>query len=298
MVRIPASWVTRSGWPARLETSSDGSSSVARIATDPEITRTLSAATSPSSRVLGESMVQRGIAVLPRALTHPGWAMRPCCGRVTLIRYIVLATSQDVSRVPRPREVRQRRRAGRAGRGARSGGAGVGGLGRSPLVLVVQAREPAGQAVDRRLRVGMQVDELAQPLGQPAQRDLVFSAPVRELLQPAVGEVHESSASPAGTAPPTGPSRRGGPAPPPRPRPRPPPAARRPGATPAPRAGRGSRTAAGPCRATPPCWPAPPAPPPPPPPPGTWPSRPRARRPAAGTAARRGLSRCWSGPRR
>src|SRR5260221_4027720 len=274
MVRIPASFVTSSGWPARLETSSDGSSSVARIATDPEITRTLSAATSASSRVLGESMVQRGIAVLPGALTHHGWAMRPCCGRVTLIRYTVLATSQDVSRVPRTREVRQRRRAGRVGRGARSGGAGVGGLGRSPLVLVVEAREPAGQAVDRRLRVGMQVDELAQPLGQPAQRDLVFSAPVRELLQPAVGEVHESSASPAGTAPPTGPSRRGGPARPRGPGPSPPPAPRRPGPAPASPARPGSPAAAAPAGAAPPPGAAPPSPPAPPPPPRPSPPRP------------------------
>ncbi len=66
MVRTPASWVTSSGWPERLETSTDGSSGLARMATDPEITRTLSAATSPKSMVLGESTVQRAIASLPR----------------------------------------------------------------------------------------------------------------------------------------------------------------------------------------------------------------------------------------
>src|SRR5580698_8811742 len=68
MVRIPASWVTSSGWPARLATSRDGGSWLARMATEPETTRTLSAATSPRSMVLGESMVQRGIAILPRGL--------------------------------------------------------------------------------------------------------------------------------------------------------------------------------------------------------------------------------------
>src|ERR1700735_2139127 len=68
MVRIPASWVTSSGWPARLATSSDGGSWLARMATEPETTRTFSATTSPRSMVLGESMVQRGIAILPRGL--------------------------------------------------------------------------------------------------------------------------------------------------------------------------------------------------------------------------------------
>src|SRR5258708_22154125 len=58
----------------------------------------------------------------------------------------------------------------------------------------------------------MQVDDLAQRLGEPAERDLVVSAPLREFLQAAVGEVHEYSASPSVTARSTQPTRPGGPA--------------------------------------------------------------------------------------
>src|SRR5579872_2564898 len=155
MVRIPASWVTSSGWPARLATSSEGGSWLARIATDPETTRTLSAATSPRSRVLGESMVQRGIAVLPRGLCAPN--ERRCRAGIGLHTY-------DISCWPV-----------------------------LLILVVVEPGQPAGQPVDGRLGVRVEVDELAQPLGQPAQRDLVIAAAVGELLQAAVGEVHRLS---------------------------------------------------------------------------------------------------------
>src|ERR1700726_1104695 len=125
MVRIPASWVTSSGWPARLDTSSDGSSSEARIATDPEITRTLSAATAPRSRVLGELIVQRGIAVPPRAPTH----LHGDAGRA-----VIGLRSYDIScrqLVKMYRECRASRRA--AGAARRPSGTGAAGLAGSPV---------------------------------------------------------------------------------------------------------------------------------------------------------------------
>src|SRR5450631_2386280 len=58
------------------------------------------------------------------------------------------------------------------------------------LVLVVEAGQPGGQAFDRDLELRVQVDELAQPLGHPGEGDLLGAAPLGELLDPAVGEVH------------------------------------------------------------------------------------------------------------
>src|SRR5438874_747310 len=58
------------------------------------------------------------------------------------------------------------------------------------LVLVVEAGEPGGEALDRRLELRVQVDEVAQPLGQPLQAHRLLAAPLRQLLDTAVGEVH------------------------------------------------------------------------------------------------------------
>src|ERR1700729_3376745 len=170
MVRIPASWVTSSGWPARLATSSDGGSWLARMATEPQTTRTLRAATPPRSMGLGESMVQRGIAVLPRGLCASfGRRARAGNGLHTYDISCWPLHQRSVAAGPVP-------------------AAGP----RRLVFVVVQAGEPAGQPVDLRLGVRVQVDELAQPLGQPAQRDLVLAAPVGEFLQAAVGEVHRA----------------------------------------------------------------------------------------------------------
>src|SRR5215470_14362396 len=55
---MPASCLTSSGWPSRPATSSRGLSSVERTATEPETTRTRSAATPSKSSVVGVSTVQ------------------------------------------------------------------------------------------------------------------------------------------------------------------------------------------------------------------------------------------------
>src|ERR1700729_2458851 len=65
-------------------------------------------------------------------------------------------------------------------------------FGKRPLavVLVVQAGEPAGQAVLRGLEAGVEIDKIAHPLGQPGDGQLLLAPPVRQLLDAAVGVVH------------------------------------------------------------------------------------------------------------
>src|SRR5450759_2754406 len=105
---MPASWLTSSGWPARLATSRHGRSSVLSTATEPEMIRTLNAATPSKSRVVGASIVQRGIArsFLPgsgsRSAHHiPAGDAGRLAGRpavkLVLTRYVALFESQDVS---------------------------------------------------------------------------------------------------------------------------------------------------------------------------------------------------------
>src|SRR5262249_50968602 len=120
-----------------------------------------------------------GCAVLGGDPAEPPLGMRPCCER---LRSYDISCSQLVKMY----------REAPTSRAAAGGGRGGGGAG---LAIVVRPREPAGQPVDRRLRVGVHVDELAQPLRQPAQRDLVVAAPLREFLKAAVGEVHRTSPS-------------------------------------------------------------------------------------------------------
>src|SRR5580698_1755564 len=57
-------------------------------------------------------------------------------------------------------------------------------------VILVEPGQPRGQPLYRRLGLGEQVDELAQPFRQPAQADLVIRAPVEQFLDTAVGKVH------------------------------------------------------------------------------------------------------------
>ena len=57
-------------------------------------------------------------------------------------------------------------------------------------VVVVEPGEPAGQPVGGDLELGVQVDELADPLRQPGQADLLLTAPLRELVDAPVGAVH------------------------------------------------------------------------------------------------------------
>src|SRR5207302_8428571 len=64
------------------------------------------------------------------------------------------------------------------------------------LVLRVEPGQPGRQPLDRDLELGIEVDELAQPLGEPGQRDLLLAAPVLELFDAAVGEVHRRCSIP------------------------------------------------------------------------------------------------------
>src|SRR5690606_34179474 len=58
------------------------------------------------------------------------------------------------------------------------------------LLLVVQPGEPGRQPVDRGLELGVEVDELAEPVGEPDHADLLLTAPLDELFDPSVREVH------------------------------------------------------------------------------------------------------------
>ena len=58
------------------------------------------------------------------------------------------------------------------------------------VVVGVGPCEPLGQPVDGRLELGVEVNEVAQPLGQPGQGDLLVAAALVEFLDPGVGEVH------------------------------------------------------------------------------------------------------------
>src|SRR5690606_722589 len=62
--------------------------------------------------------------------------------------------------------------------------------GSGSVLLVVQPGEPGRQPVDGRLELGVQVHEVTQPFGQPLHRDLVLAAPLGQLLDAPIREVH------------------------------------------------------------------------------------------------------------
>jgi hypothetical protein len=62
---------------------------------------------------------------------------------------------------------------------------------RALLVLVVEAGEPGGDALDRHLELGVLIDELLEPLGEPSEGHLLLTPSLSELLETAVGEVHQ-----------------------------------------------------------------------------------------------------------
>jgi uncharacterized membrane protein YczE len=64
---------------------------------------------------------------------------------------------------------------------------------RAVVDVVVVAGEPGGEAVDRDLEIGVGVDEDLEPVAEPLDADLLRPAPGDELLDPAVGEVHQAS---------------------------------------------------------------------------------------------------------
>src|SRR3954454_4710547 len=63
----------------------------------------------------------------------------------------------------------------------------------SVVVGVVESSEPGGQALDRDLELGIEVDELPKSLGDPGQAQVLCAATRLQLFDSAVGEVHRSS---------------------------------------------------------------------------------------------------------
>ena len=63
------------------------------------------------------------------------------------------------------------------------------------LVVAVVARQPGRQPVDGHLEVRVLVDEGLQLTGQPGEADLLVAAPLAQLLDTAVGEVHGAQPS-------------------------------------------------------------------------------------------------------
>jgi uncharacterized membrane protein YczE len=66
----------------------------------------------------------------------------------------------------------------------------IGPLAQLSLRVFVVAGEPGGKPVDRRLELGVRVDEGLQPVAEPLDADLLVAAPADELLDAAIGEVH------------------------------------------------------------------------------------------------------------
>src|SRR3954465_1940214 len=68
----------------------------------------------------------------------------------------------------------------------------------SVVVLVGQPGQPRGETLDRRLELGVQVDELPEPIGHPGKGDLFLAPPGGEVLDTPVSEVHASTCLAAG----------------------------------------------------------------------------------------------------
>src|SRR5262245_4304035 len=60
------------------------------------------------------------------------------------------------------------------------------------VLVVVEPGQVRGQALDRRLELGVGVEEVAQPLGHPLQRHRLVTPALDQFLDAAVGEVHVS----------------------------------------------------------------------------------------------------------
>jgi hypothetical protein len=59
------------------------------------------------------------------------------------------------------------------------------------LRVVVEAGQPGGKPLDRHLELGVRVDEVCEPCSEPREGHRLLAAPGVELLDPAIGEVHD-----------------------------------------------------------------------------------------------------------
>jgi hypothetical protein len=60
------------------------------------------------------------------------------------------------------------------------------------ILLVVQPGEPRREPLDRRLKLGMEINKGSQLIGEPGERDLILASARLELLDAAIREVHGS----------------------------------------------------------------------------------------------------------
>src|SRR5580693_4002961 len=156
MVSTPSSWLTMSGWPLMLVMSRAGASLVARTATEPAMARTRRAVTSSKARRVGASTVHCGIGcLLSRPVTSLFTYDISCPGLVGRSSWAVIGNRRSV--------------------------------------VLVEPGQPAGQPVDGRVELRVEVHEVPEPLGQPGQADLLLAPPFVELFDALVGEVHRSS---------------------------------------------------------------------------------------------------------
>jgi hypothetical protein len=58
------------------------------------------------------------------------------------------------------------------------------------LGLIVEAREPSGEALHGSLKLGMEIDKGAQLISEPSERHFIFAAARLQLLDTPIGEVH------------------------------------------------------------------------------------------------------------
>src|SRR5690606_25838256 len=73
------------------------------------------------------------------------------------------------------------------------------------FVVLVEAGQPRREALDRYLKLRVLVEEVAQPFGEPLQRHGLGAAPLGQLFNPAICEVHASASFPDSRSPARGP---------------------------------------------------------------------------------------------
>src|SRR5215467_509623 len=149
---MPASWLTSSGWPDRLSTSTLGGPAEASTATLPDTTRTRRAAAPSNSSSFGASMTQRGTCP---SLPGQTISLNPAVKMYRVQRtWRSRLTRHCRVLVPGASPARCRAYAGLVLVQVQPG-----------QLVVVKPGQPARQPVHRRLGLRGQVHELAHPLG-------------------------------------------------------------------------------------------------------------------------------------